>query len=342
MNEEIRWNEEELLAVVRAIPLSVLKDNSKLQSWYKESGYSKVELAAILTVIGTSMPCFKFSDLAENRKEQWHGLTFGELYDFYERAQVQFIIIHRCNYILHETMIAVYYLLERDKRLRFAVKKNHLEAEKQWRKYEEPRRKKTPKEAWYTLQDHLRITYDILSERLEKVYASIRDYMIHLGWKDIEAKARIEVCFLLAKVAHHSFNAFFKEFEDACGADFSKLFADSKLDMMVMYFTKMVEALGIKTDRDKYGQPDVKDFDSKKNLRVEWAWDDFINDLQDNDLMDESAIRAIDLNPKTKADYERQLAEDAQKQMEESVDKLSEKFKVNRSGKTRAHTEQKE
>ena len=69
MNEQqIRWSEEELLEIVRAVPLSVLKDNSKMESWYKENGYNKVELAAILTVVpgftspvanvkGTLAPC---------------------------------------------------------------------------------------------------------------------------------------------------------------------------------------------------------------------------------------------------------------------------------------------
>lgn len=328
MNEEIRWNEEELLAVVRAIPLSVLKDNSKLQSWYKESGYSKVELAAILTVIGTSMPGFKVSDLAENHKEQWQGMTFGELYDFFERAQVQFIIIHRCNYILHETMIECYDLLEKNNRLRFMVKKNHLKAEEVWNSYERPRQKQTPREAWFTLQDHLRITKDFLQQKLDKVYESIRDYMIRLGWKDIEIKARIEVSLLLAKVAHHSFKAFFKEFEDVCGADFSKCFASSELGQMVKFFAMMAESLGFTTTKDKFGLPDLSGFDCDANVRVKWAWEDFIKDLQDNDIMDESALRAIELNPKTKADYERQLAEDAQRELDAGMEKLSEKFKV--------------
>jgi len=324
MNEQqIRWSEEELLEIVRAVPLSVLKDNSKMESWYKENGYNKVELAAILTMVATSMPDFRLISVKPDTE-----LTFGELRDFYERAQVQFIIIHRCNFLLHELMIEVYDLLEKEKRLRFMVKKNSQKAECIWDGYEKPRQKNTPKGAWFTLQDHLRITKDILQPRLDKVYETIRDYMIRLGWRDIEVKARIEVAFLLGKVARHSFRAFFKEFKDASGADFSKCFESSDLQQMVKYFAMMAESLGIKTEADKFGLPDIKGFDCDANVRVKWAWSDFIKDLQDNDLMDESALRAINLNPKTKADYERQLAEDAQKQLDDGLDKLSEKFKV--------------
>lgn len=324
MNEQqIRWSEEELLEIVRAVPLSVLKDNSKMESWYKDNGYNKVELAAILTKVATSMPDFRLISVKPDTE-----LTFGELRDFYERAQVQFIIIHRCNFLLHELMIEVYDLLEKEKRLRFMVKKNSQKAECIWDGYEKPRQKNTPKGAWFTLQDHLRITKDILQPRLDKVYETIRDYMIRLGWRDIEVKARIEVAFLLGKVARHSFRAFFKEFKDASGADFSKCFESSDLQQMVKYFAMMAESLGIKTEADKFGLPDIKGFDCDANVRVKWAWSDFIKDLQDNDLMDESALRAIELNPKTKADYERQLAEDAQKQLDDGLDKLREKFKV--------------
>lgn len=329
MNEQqIRWSEEELLEIVRAIPLSVLKDDSKMQSWYKEKGYNKVELAAILTVVATSMPGFKVTDLSESRKELWQGMTFGELYDFFEQAQLQFIVIHRCNYLLHKLMIEVYNLLYKEKRLKFMVKKNSQKAEDFWDGYDKPRSQSKSEDAWQTFHDHMRITKEILQPKLDKVYETIRDYMIKLGWRDVELKARIEVVFFVGKVARHSFNAFFKEFEDASGADFSKCFESSDLQQMVKYFAMMAESLGIKTETDKFGLPDIKGFDCDANVRVKWAWSDFIKDLQDNDLMDESALRAIELNPKVAEDYHKLIAEEEQQQMDKSVDKLSEKFKV--------------
>ena len=324
MNEQqIRWSEEELLEIVRAVPLSVLRDNSKMESWYKENGYNKVELAAILTVVATSVPDFKKISIKPDTEQ-----TFGELYDFYERAQVQFIVIHRVNYLMHKLMIEVYNLLYKEKRLRFMVKKNSQKAEDIWDGYDKPRSQSKSEDAWQTFHDHMRITKEILQPKLDKVYETIRDYMIRLGLRDVELKARIEVVFLVGKVARHSFNAFFKEFEDASGADFSKCFEGFDLRQMVKYFAMMAESLGFKTDTDKFGLPDIKGFDCDANLRVKCAWNDFIESLQNNDLMDESALRAIELNPKTKADYERILEEDAQKHLDEGIDKLSEKFKV--------------
>lgn len=321
-NEELKWSEEELLEIVRAIPLSVLKNDSKMQSWYKDNGYNKVELAAILTMVATSMPDFRLISVKPDTE-----LTFGELRDFYERAQVQFIVVHRVNYLMHKLMIEVYNLLYKEKRLRFMVKKNSQKAEDFWDGYDKPRSQSKSEDAWQTFHDHMRITKDILQPRLDRVYEAIRNYMIWLGWRDVELKARIEIVFLVGKVAYHSFRAFFKEFEDASGADFSKCFESSDLQQMVIHFTMMVESLGFKTETDEFGLPDIKGFNPTP-IRVKWAWKNFIRDLQDNDLMDESALRAINLNPKTKADYERILEEDAQKQLDEGIDKLSEKFKV--------------
>ena len=322
-SEEMKWSEEELLEIVRAVPLSVLKDNSKMQSWYKDNGYTKLELAAILTMVATSMPDFRLISVKPDTE-----LTFGELCDLYELAHVQFIVIHRVNYLMHKLMIEVYNLLHKEKRLRFMVKKNSQKAEDFWDGYDKPRSQSKSEDAWQTFHDHMRIIKDILQPKLDKVYEAIRDYMIRLGWRDIEVKARVEVAFLLGKVARHSFRAFFKEFEDASGADFSKCFAGSDLQQMVKYFAMMAESLGIKTEADKFGLPDIKGFDCDANVRVKWAWEDFIKDLQDNDLMDESALRAIELNPKIKEDYERQLEEDAQKELDDGIKKLSDKFKV--------------
>ena len=328
MNENIRWNEDELTEKVKSLPVNLIRNENRLAEMMKKEGLNKIELAALLTFVAVARPDFRLIKVKADSE-----ITFGKLCETYELAQTQFIIIHRCNYILHEAMITVYDILERDKRLRFTVKKFSQEAEKQWHNYEEPRRKNCGKSAWYTLQDHLRIANDFLSPKLEKVYESLRNYMISLGWRDVETKARIEVVLLLAKVAHHSFNAFFKEFEDHTDCDFSKCFANSDLSTMVSYFAKMSDALGIKTAKDKYGIPDLKDIITDKSVRVQWAWDDFIKDLQDNDLMDESALRAIELNPETAADYHRQLEEEEQQKIEASVDKLSEKFKVKKSNK---------
>ena len=93
----------------------------------------------------------------------------------------------------------------------------------------------------------------------------------------------------MAKAAHHSFATFFKDFYNACKVDFSGVYANDRLTDMTKHFVAMSESLGIKVEKDKYGCFDVAEFDGEKSQRVQWAWDDFISDLRDDDLMDEAA-----------------------------------------------------
>lgn len=323
MNEEIRWSEAELTEIVKTIPVATFKDMRLFSEYVKEHGYNNKEAAALYAVVSTSVPCFNDIEIKPDNK-----ITFGEFYDFYNRACVQFIIIHRVNYLTHQAMIEVYDLLEKENKLWCRVKTNQIKAEKVWNAYEKPRRNIEHKEAWYTLQDYLRLVSDAVSPKLTKVYEAVRNYMIRLGWRDVEVKARIEVAMLLAKVGKHSFMAFFKEFENACGIDFSICFADSDLTLMVKHFSFMTMALGIKTANDKYGLPDIHGFDGDANLRVKWAWNDFIKALQDEEQMDKTANLALALNPTIAAGYEKAVKEDEQKQMNASIEELGKKFKV--------------
>lgn len=321
---------EELQEMVKTIPVTTIKDEKKLKAYYKEKGLTKEDLAALLTLVITSMPDFRLIGLSKTTE---CTLTIEECREWHEKTQVQFIIIHRVNYIIHQSMITVYDLLEKENRLKFMVKKHHLQAEEEWEKYEGPRRKTCEKTAWCTLQDSLRIACDFLAPYMNKLYEATRDYMIRLGWRDIEVKAWILVTLLLCKVARHSFRAFFKEFEESTGLDFSKCFAYADMSMMERRFAEMSDALGVKTVKDRHGSYDMVGFDIDNAIRVKWAWDSFITALRDNDLMDEAAVRAIGLNPTVEADYKKAIEEAEEKQNAEDAERLSEKFKVTKHKK---------
>ena len=325
MKQQVRCNEAEMKALADVVPVKVLRNDKLLAEYVKEKHLSNMELAQILTYTAIRFPEFRQIDIAPDK-----DITFGELFDYYERARLNFIIIHRVNFLVHQSMIYVYDLLDNENRLRFAVKKHSKDAEKAWKSYEEPRRKNTEKDGWFAMQDHFVIMEDLLSEHIEKVYATLRDHMIQMGWRDIEVKGRIELAFLLLKCARHTFNAFFKEFQDVSGADFSKCFEAADMGRMAKCFAGMSEALGIKVEKDKFGLYDIVGLNADKCPRITWAWDDFIKALRDEDLMDESAERALEFNPTIKREYERTLEEEEQKELKKGLDKLCERFKVTR------------
>lgn len=316
-------NLDNIEEVVRDMKVKTLTDKNALIEFQKENNYTDLDIVAIMTVAASYVP-----DMPNIVLKKDSEITFGELHDYYEKARVNFIIIHRVNHIVHESMIEVYDLLEKYNKLRFTTKMHHLNAEKAWDKYLAPRQKVTERTAWYTFMDHLRITYDILHPRIDKLYETVRDYMIRMGWRDVELKGKIEVALLMMKMHEYTFKDFFKDFRDACGADFSGCYANDRLTDMGKHFVSMCEVLGIKLQKDEHGLYDIAGFDGEKNQRVKWAWEDFIMDLRDDDLMDEAAKRAIELNPSINEHYQEQLDEVEKKQIDDNVDRLQEKFKV--------------
>ena len=325
MKQQVRCSEAEMKALADVVPVKVLRNDKLLAEYVKEKHLSNMELAQILTYTAIRFPEFRQIDIAPDK-----DITFGELFDYYDRARLNFIIIHRVNFLVHQSMIAVYDLLEKEKRLRFGVKRYSKEAEKTWNSYESSHRKTMAQDAWFALQDHFVVAEDMLSPRIEKVYTTLRDHMIGMGWRDVEVKGRIELAFLFYKCARHSYNAYFKEFQDACGVDFVKCFASADMTALAKSFVRMVEALGIKVETDKYGYYDIANININKSPRITWAWDDFMEDLRNDDLMDESALKAISYNPTVEEEYRKTLEEDSQKELDNSLEKLGEKFKVTR------------
>lgn len=326
MKQKVQCDEAEMKALADVVPVKVLRDNKKMATYAMENKLNVMQVAQIITYTTFRFPEFRILDIDESK-----DLTFGELFEFYERARLNFIIIRRVNFLVHQSMINVYDLLEKENRLRFAVKKHSKDAEKVWDAYDKALRKQMENDAWCALQDHFVVMESMLESRIEKIYTTIRDHMIQGGVQDIEVKGRIELALLMVKCARHSFVGFFKEFKDACGADFSKCFELADMTLMTKSFIRMVEALGIKVETDKFGLFDIAGMNTSKSPRITWAWDDFIDALRNDELMDEAALKAIGYNPTVEEEYRKALEEETQKELEIGIDKLSEKFKVTKN-----------
>ena len=316
---------EEVTELGKAIPFRILKDPTQFVQWARANRVALRDAHALLAWAGQMKEFLSGIDPDGD-------VTYDEVQKAFDQAQTQSIILHRVNYLLHEQMITVYDLLERDKKLRFLPKKHYRTAEDCWTCYERPRQRMTERTAWYTFKDCLRIAADTLQPRLQRVYEAARDRMIFLGVKDVELRSRIVVAFTVGKVQHLSFKHFFDDFRRDLHCDMRRLFAQDDLLPMTLAFANMVQALGIKTVTDKYGLPSLADFDIDSSVRTGWAWQSFMHDLRDVDLMDETAKQAIDLNPKVQQDYlavlQQAEKERRQQKQEEMAAQLAEKFKV--------------
>lgn len=243
MKQKVKVDAAEMKALSDVIPVNVLLDTKKLTTYAKEHNLTPIQVAQIITYTTIRFPELRIIDI-----DKGNQLTFGELFEFYERARLNFIVVRRVNFLVHQSMINVYDLLEKENRLRFGVKKHSKDAEKVWNTYDKALRKQMDNNTWCALQDHFVVVEGMLESRIEKIYTTIRDHLIQGGVQDIEVKGRIEIALLMVKCARHSFVGFFQEFKNACGADFSKCFELADMALMTKSFIRMVEALGIKVD----------------------------------------------------------------------------------------------
>lgn len=321
MNARKSHTQEELDVIGRNMPVRVMQNCHTLAKFCVENNLSLTDSFIILAWVVSQFPFL-------NDIRVTNDITYDDACKFYETARVNTIVIHRLNYVMHDATLAVYDILEREGKMRFTVKKEMNEAERVWNVYVGEHRKAIERTAWSTLQDHLRLTNDTLMPYIEKVYESIRDYMIRLGMRDVEVKARCQVALLLMKVVGHSFKAFFRDFERECGADYTKCFEIDDTSAIDGHFASLCNAIGIRTEKDQYGYYVLAGFDPEQSQRFRWAWNDLIRAFRDDDLMDEAAKKAIGLNPEVQKEYSHILEEKEREVFEEGVDRLSEKFNV--------------
>lgn len=316
-------SEDELKTFIGGIPFRYMQDVKLLCNYLAEKKVSKTDYYIVLNFVNNNRNFIRDVKVITD-------ITYNEVLKDFDLAVTNTIIIHRINYVLLQSMLEVYNNLNDNKRLTLSNKRMWDKAMGVWKGYYQRRKDNIEETAWYTLQDHLRLANNALSPYIDKVYVSVRDNMISLGMRDVEVKARCVVALYLGKVMIHSYNALFRDFGKETYVDFSKCFRDELLTEMVRHFASFCDTIGLKTKANKDGSYDVKDYDPEKYIRFTWAWNDLIAAFRNDDLMDESARKAIELNPNVQRDYERILQEEERKQNDEVADKLEGKFKVSR------------
>lgn len=313
---------DEIEKIGSRMPVMAMKDANAFKLFVEKEKLSLTDCAVLVAWIDT------MSDFLMDIEVKNDEVTYENASKFYERARSQTITIHRVNYIYFMSILNLFNALEKDKRFRFEVRRAANKVEKEWTKLLHARSWGVERSAWSTLQDHLRLYYDAVSSDLNKVYEAIRDNMIFLGMKDVEVKAYCAVALLMGKVSYHTHKAFFSDFERECGVDYTKCFAESDLFTMSEYFAEVCKIAGYDVKQDVNGCYSLADYDVESCERFKVAWKKYIKTLRNDDLMDESAERAINLNPAAKEEYSQIIEEEKQKHLDADIQKLGEKFKV--------------
>ena len=112
------------------------------------------------------------------------------------------------------------------------------------------------------------------------------------------------------------------------GIDLSIDFRYADVSSMSRNFVWMMEQLGVRFVKDKDGDFALLGIEFDKSVRVEANWNSIVSIVTDDNLMDEMALEAINMNPKAKADYEAIVAKEEQAELDDALGDLGSKFKI--------------
>lgn len=262
--------------------------------------------------------------------------------DFYRMRHTvaeDFIQIHRLNYLTYRVIQDFADLLDGKGMLRNNLKKCWKDIEKLFDKYKKAHWADLDKASRSTVDDHLRLVYNLVQPCIEPLENAVRDYLIQhredivrSGQKDdITLLTKVYVILMFCAALRNTRVSFLRNIYVEKGFDLSYDYRYADIDAIGRMFVYMMGFLGVKFTTDKDGDSVPVGVDMSQSVRVESAWNAIVKIVTDEELMDAKAIEAINMNPDTKADYEARIARIEQKEMDAAIGELGTKFKVNRT-----------
>lgn len=153
--------------------------------------------------------------------------------------------------------------------------------------------------------------------------------MLDAGQRDdIALLVKIQTVLMFMRVRRYSFVQHFLDFAKETGVDFTSDFLYADLSKIHGYFLDMLKPLGVKFVTDDKGDYCIAGTKVVDSTRYGWAWKEVILAVRDEDALDKAARESLDLNETVKQRYAKDVAEAEEKEFNEEVSRLSDKFKV--------------
>lgn len=265
-------------------------------------------------------------------------MTVREFLNLRQNTNEEFIHIHRVNYMMYLSIQAIYDWLEKKKMLTPNVNRYWKSLERAFTDYQRQHRSHIDQSAWMTTQDHMGLAYGRIEPFIEPLELAIRDYviqkrqqMLEAGQKDdIPLLVKVQVGLMFCAAMRNTYKEFFMNIIEQYGVDLGSDFRYANCDKVSLNYMWMMRQLGVKFDKDADGDYTLVGIHAKKSVKVGAAWNKIANIVTNPEIMDETALEAINMNPETKADYERIVAEAESREMNAALGGLESKFKVSR------------
>lgn len=272
-------------------------------------------------------------DIFDNR-----GLAIkvGDYHWMRRTASDDFIQIHRLNHICYKYVQDFADQLDDKKMLTFTSKRFWQKIEGVFQKYQQAHKVHIDRGAWAAVQDYTLLVYNVVYPFFEPLENAVRDYLIQhrseilmSGQKDdisMLTKCYVALMFF-AGMRNTRINFFINQMQNH-GFDISNDFRYANLDLMCNHFIGMMESFGLKFTLDKDGDKVPVGVDISNSIRANSEWNKIVSVLTNEELMDAKALEAINLNPMVKADYEKLIAADEQKEMDAAIEELKQMSNV--------------
>ena len=275
--------------------------------------------------------------------EQGTQLTVERLLDIVQDTRIRFIQQHIINYAAYDIVIDFYDWLCEKKYMNKASEGYWRKIERCFSDYQREQKQFMEKSTWVMFKDHMRLSTDSIRPQLEALEKAIRDYLIQHRKDIVEAKQKDDIallqkasmCFVLLTAMQHSYKDFFGDIIKVHGVDFSCDFRYAEISKMIRNTVWMCEKIGIKFRIDSDRDLELVGVNINDSVRVKSAWNAIVEALCDSELMNETAMRAICLNPEEKEkfydEYAKELAiinDREQKDLEVGLEQLKDKYNV--------------
>ena len=273
-----------------------------------------------------------------NYTAQGKQLKVSEFHTLQRYVGNDFIHIHRLNSTVYTVLLDVHDWLDDRGLITFNVKRWWKMVERTWTDYQNQHKGQIDRPAWIAVQNHMAFVYHEVEPLINPLEVAVRDCLIQhrqelvaAGQKDdITVLTRVQVALLFCAALRNSRRHFFDRFIADYGVDFRFDFVYADITGIIKNFGCMCTQMGVKFDMDKDGDLTLVGITIDKSLRVEQAWDAIANVVTDEELMDEAALKAINMTPETKAEFEREIAMADEQELMKSLGNLSTKFKVSK------------
>jgi hypothetical protein len=265
-------------------------------------------------------------------------LTIKEFLDARRLIADEFIHIHRLSYLVYRVVLDMYDYLEDKGRVTQNVKKYWKKVERVFYDYQQMHRLGLEKHTWVTVQDHMRLSSDLVIPIMPSLETTARDYLIQKRkvmleagqMDDITLLTKVSVCLLFCAALRNTRDHFFSDAIAAYGVDFSSDFKYSDISKMTQNFVWMIQQLGVKFTRDSDGDYVITGASVSDSVRVNSVWNEIVAIMTDPDMQDQTAVDAINMNPKSKEEFDRTIAASEKKELDMAIGNLCSKFKVGR------------